>query len=242
MSNAHPNPSVLESRLDHRFRQPAYLERALTHSSYAHEAAQDPDIGREDNEALEFLGDAVLSFLTAEMIYRERPEAPEGIMSRAKAGLVSDANLARTARQLDLGSYLRLGVGEERSGGRGKASLLAGALEALLAAVFLDGGIGPARRVVERLFRDQLDAGTPVGPAADAKTALQELLQGRGHVAPTYRVVDESGPDHRKRFQVEVIADGEVRGAGEGPSKKAAEQRAARAALEAMEEAPPGQP
>jgi ribonuclease-3 len=227
----HPSLARLEDRLGYRFQDPEVLLRAVTHSSFANEAGP----GAPDNEGLEFLGDSVLSFLVAEMLFREEPEAPEGAMSRAKAWLVADANLARVALELGVGEHLRLGVGERRSHGRDKPSVLADALEAILAAVFLDGGIGAARRMVRRLFRHPVREIAPDGAAWDSKTALQELLQGRGLAAPTYQVVAESGPDHRKIFRVEVCVDDRVLGQGSGPSKKAAEQQAAQRALEALE-------
>lgn len=224
-----PSLQALQQRLGHSFQDPELLERALTHSSFAHEA----DPPREDNEALEFLGDAVLSFLAAELIFRPDPLASEGSMSRTKAWLVSDTNLAEVARKLGVGEHLRLGVGEEKSGGRSKPSLLAGAMEALLAAVFLDGGVQAARRLVERQLRRQMEQSPRSGPLPDAKTSLQETLQGEGLAAPTYRVVQESGPDHCKNFRVQALLDGRLLGEGSGSSKKAAEQQAARQGLDA---------
>lgn len=223
-----PADGSLESRLGHAFRDPALLRRALTHSSHANEAAD----GAPDNEALEFLGDAVLSFLLAELLFRASPCGQEGAMSRRKAHVVSDANLAAVGRSLGLGAELLLGVGEERSGGREKASLVAGALEAIIGAVFLDGGTRAARSLVRRLFLEQVRATGARGPEVDAKTALQETLQGRGRPAPRYDIVEESGPDHRKRFRARVTAGEAVLGEGEGSTKKAAEQSAARRGLE----------
>jgi ribonuclease-3 len=222
-----PSLEPLQERLGYSFRDAALLERALTHSSYAHESGP----GMADNEPLEFLGDAVLSFLAAELIFRPQPLASEGTMSRTKGWLVADANLADVACGLGVGEHLRLGVGEEKSGGREKPSLLAGAMEALLAAVFLDGGVEAARGLVERALRHQMEQAPRSGPASDPKTALQEVLQGQGLAAPTYRVVDESGPDHRKSFRVQALLDERLLGEGSGASKKAAEQHAARQAL-----------
>jgi len=225
-----PRPDLpsLQGKLRHCFRRPELLEQAVTHSSFAHEAGEG---ARGDNETLEFLGDAVLSFLTAEMLYRDAPSGAEGEMSRTKAHLVSDANLARLAAELRLGDHLRLGVGEERSGGREKASILSGALEAVLAAVFLDGGTRAARALVHRLLGPRARG---AAPRADHKTALQELLQGRGLPRPGYEVVERAGPDHQVRFRVRATLDGRALGEGEGGTKKAAEQRAARAALERL--------
>jgi ribonuclease-3 len=221
---------ALEERLGHPFRRPDLLERALTHSSFANEAGG----GILDNEALEFLGDAVLSFLTAEILFRRTPEGHEGAMSRAKAQVVSDATLARVGERVGVGDHLRLGVGEERSGGRAKASLLSAAMEALIGAVFLDGGTRAARALVRRLLREELDEAGRAAPGADAKTALQELLQGQGRPAPRYEVVEEVGPDHRKRFRVRAWLGRRPLGEGDGRTKKAAEQEAARRALERL--------
>jgi len=226
MSNR-PSLQSLQQRLGHSFLDPELLQRALTHSSFAHESG--PSMA--DNEPLEFLGDAVLSFLAAELIFRPDPRASEGSMSRVKAWLVADTNLAEVARTLGVGEHLRLGVGEEKSGGRSKPSLLAGAMEALLAAVFLDGGVEAARGVVEQLLRCQMEQAPRNGPHPDAKTTLQEALQGQGLAAPKYRVVQESGPDHCKSFRVQALLEQRLLGEGTGPSKKAAEQQAARQAL-----------
>ncbi len=225
-----PSLEPLQQRLGYSFRDPDLLQRALTHSSFAHESGP----GMADNEPLEFLGDAVLSFLVAELIFRPDPLASEGSMSRTKAWLVADTNLAEVARHLGVGDHLRLGVGEEKSGGRSKPSLLAGAMEALLAAVFLDGGVEAARGLVERLLGRQREQAPPDGPLSDAKTTLQEALQGQGLAAPTYRVVEESGPDHRKSFRVQALLHGRLLGEGCGASKKAAEQQAAQEALIAL--------
>jgi len=221
-----PSPS-LEERLGHRFQRADLLLQALTHSSFANES----EGSAADNEALEFLGDAVLSFLVAEHLFRAGPGSREGAMSRAKAFLVSDANLAALARNLGVGQHLRLGVGEERSGGRDKSSLLSGALEALVAAVFLDGGARAARAVVRRLFRPQASVASGRLPPVDHKTALQEHLQGHGLPIPSYATVEAAGPDHRKRFRVRAAVDGRVLGEGEGATKKAAEQSAAQQSL-----------
>ncbi len=220
----------LEARLGYRFRRRDLLERALTHSSHAHEAGA----SASDNEALEFLGDAVLSFLVSERIFRREPTAPEGVMSRTKAWVVADTNLALVAERIGLGRHLQLGVGEERSGGRQKPSLLAGALEALLAAVFLDGGVREARNLVEVLLGRQLDRAAPMSAPEDPKTALQELLQGNGQPPPSYRVVEATGPDHQKQFRVQALLEGRLLGEGCGASKKAAEQKAARQALDGL--------
>jgi ribonuclease III len=219
-----PPIADFEARLGHAFRDRARLEAAWVHRSAAHERKVEGSY-----ERLEFLGDAVLGLIAADWLYRGHPDLPEGELSRLKSALVSAETLARYARELGLGDHLVVGQGEERSGGRAKTSLLADSLEAVIAAVFLDGGLRAARQVVERFLRDasrSLDLAAP-----DAKSALQERIQALGREAPTYRVCEESGPDHAKTFTVEVVIGGEVAGRGTGRSKKAAELDAARQAL-----------
>jgi ribonuclease-3 len=217
----------LESRLGYRFRDGARLAAALVHRSWANERGQP-----EHNERLEFLGDAVLGLVAAEWLFRRYPEQPEGELARQKAWLVSALPLARHAAALGLGDRLQLGVGEARSGGRDKASILADALEALFAAVFLDGGLTAARPVVERYLEQAEAAGET--EADDAKTALQELAQARGWPLPTYTILSETGPDHDKGFLCEVALRGAPAGQGSGRSKKEAQQRAAAAALDRL--------
>ncbi len=224
--------SALESRLNYRFREPAVLERALTHRSKAHEDATGSTI---DNESLEFLGDAVLGFVMADLLFRDFPQFDEGRKSKVKATLVSTDTLARLGRRLGLGEFLALGRGEEKTGGRAKHALLADCCEAVIAAVYLDGGIDAARDFVEREFADDLeDVRSPEFWARDYKSALQELVQSREFPLPEYSVAAESGPDHKKIFHVEVRVRGEVMGAARGPSKKAAEQEAAHQAIEKL--------
>lgn len=225
--------TALEERLGHRFRDPALLELAVTHRSHAYERGSGEH--GEHYERLEFLGDAVLAAAAAEWLYRRYPDLPEGDLSQLKGWLVSRPVLARHARRLGLGELLRLGVGEERSGGRDKDSLLADALEAVLGAVFLDGGFEAARRAVERLLVEAA-AERPGDPLrADAKTRLQELAQARGWSLPRYRLVGEEGPEHEKTFTVECRLEGGAAATAAGPSKKAAEQRAAAAVLAEVE-------
>lgn len=219
----------LEKRLGYRFRRPELLDQALTHRSWAHEREDDV----EHYERLEFLGDAVLGLIAAEELFRGHPELPEGELSKRKAFLVSREVLARRGEELGLGELLRLGVGEERSGGREKASLLADAVEAVLGAVYLDGGLDAARQAIAGLFADGL-ARPGAGPS-DAKTLLQEAVQARGWPLPEYQLVEQTGPDHAKRFTVEVELRGEPAGRGHGRSKKSAEQEAAAVALAALD-------
>jgi ribonuclease III len=224
--------TAFEKRLGHRFRHPELLELALTHRSYANERGTD-----EHYERLEFLGDAVLGLVTAEWLYRNHPALPEGELSRLKAQLVSRGALARHATAIGLGEVLRLGIGEERSGGRGKASLLADSLEAIFAAVYLDAGLAPAARVIDSMLAPMLVAGEDRSQllGADAKTRLQELAQARGWDLPEYRHVGATGPDHSRLYQVECWLEGNRAGQGEGSSKKLGEQRAAADALSRLD-------
>jgi ribonuclease-3 len=223
---------ALERALQYRFRDRGLLEQALTHTSRANE---DISGGAADNESLEFLGDALLGFIIADLLFRQFPGFDEGEKSKSKASLVSTATLARQAERLSLGDHLLLGRGEEKTGGRRKQALLADGYEALLAALYLDGGIDEARGFIAREFapllaevRDGRTAGQ------DYKSALQELLQAREMSLPDYRLVGTIGPDHQKQFQVEVVVNGEALGQATGLSKKDAEQEAARAALEKL--------
>jgi len=229
LRRAHGPLRSLEKRLGHRFSHPALLEEALTHRSFAFE------VGDGSNyERLEFLGDSVLGLLAAEWLYRRFPEYPEGELAKLKSRLVSEPMLAPFSRQLGLGETMRLGVGEERSGGCNKPSLLADALEAVIGALFLDGGLKAARRLVDEFLESALESENRARPY-DAKSVLQEVAQARGWDLPEYRDVEESGPDHRKTFAVECWLRGEAVGYGRGRSKKLAQQAAAARALEAVE-------
>ncbi len=218
----------LERALGFRFRDRELLERALTHRSYANEQGLE-----RHNERLEFLGDAVLGLVAGEWLFRTHPELPEGDLSKLKAYLVSAPALAEFSNQLGIGRALRIGVGEERSGGRGKRSLLADATEALFGAIYLDGGLEAIRAVIEPLLSGLLGERSEI-LEADAKTRLQEEVQSRGWELPAYCLVAEAGPDHEKRFTVECRVRERPVGRGEGRSKKLAEQRAAAEALEAL--------
>ena len=224
--------SALEEALDYRFRDRSLLLRALTHSSYANEA--DPKAGVLDNETLEFLGDSVLGFLVADLLFRSHPDWGQGWLTKARAELVSEAALADIARSLGLGTHLRLAPTDERAGGRDRDARLADAFEALVAAIHLDGGLESAQRAVERLMADDL-AALDSGELSrrDFKSALQERAQAEGKPLPRYRLLSETGPDHAKRFVYEVRygAPEELAATGEGPSKKEAQREAAGAAL-----------
>lgn len=216
---------ALEQRLGHTFADRDLLVRALTHTSHVNESGARH---RTHNEPLEFLGDSVLGFLVSDLLHRRDPEGPEGPKSRARAHLVSARSLARRSERLGLPAVLRLGRGEEKTGGRGKTALWADAYEAVIAALYLDGGLAVAARFVTAEFDDALDEGFA---AVDHKSALQELLQGRGEATPDYVVEEVAGPSHRPRFRVACRIGGEVRAWGEGFSKKEAQQDAARQAL-----------
>lgn len=217
----------LESRLGHSFGDAGLLERALTHRSYVQEKTA--GARSASNELLEYLGDSVLGLVVSEHLLRSHPQAGEGELSKRRSRLVSEAHLHRAAERLGLGEFLLLGRGEERAGGRQKKALLADAVEALLAAVYLDGGLEKAREAVSRWVLDGVDGEDLL--TTDYKTALQELLQERKQAAPCYEVVSQRGPEHRKIFTVRALIDGRNMAEGEGPTKKAAEQAAARIAL-----------
>jgi len=233
--------TALEAELGHRFRSPELLEQALTHSSHAHESESRESGTAGDNEQLEFLGDAVLGFVTSETLFERFPQFHEGQLSKLRAHLVSARHLFDVASALELGRYLRLGRGEEKSGGRAKSALLANTLEAVLAALYLDGGIEPARRfILTRIVDPELERLASENAAglsiSDHKSALQEYLQASGSPQPSYSVVKEEGPEHSKTFTVELRVqprpDGKmVVSRGRGPTKKGAEQRAAQEVL-----------
>lgn len=215
--------SELEDVLGHRFERRELLISALTHRSYANE---NPDLEWQDNEKLEFLGDAVLDLTVGHMLMERYPGLREGQLSVTRSQVVSEAGLSALAMELGLGTWLYLGKGEDRSGGRYKPSILADALEAVIAAVYLDAGFATAWTLVAKLFKDSINSVEETG-FYDFKTRLQELAQARLKATPVYRVVSASGPDHAKTFEVCVEIDGREWGRASGPSKKRAEQLAA---------------
>jgi ribonuclease III len=223
----------LEQRIGYRFRDRGLLEHALTHRSRVHEDASG---GVFDNESMEFLGDSLLGFVIADMLFRRFPEHNEGQKSKLKASIVSAAALARLGDGIGLGDYLILGRGEEKTGGRKKSALIADCYEALIAAVYLDGGIDPSRDFIERQFAGLIEEAARTGAVAsfteDYKSALQEWLQHHDRGLPEYRLAAELGPAHRRRFEVEVMIGGESVARADGRSKKEAAQAAARLALD----------
>ena len=222
----------LQARIGYRFRDRGLLEHALTHKS---RAAEDASGGVTDNESLEFLGDAVLGLVVADTLFHQYPNYDEGQKSKVKAAVVSTQSLARHAERLRLGEHLILGRGEEKTGGRFKQALLADGYEALIAALYLDGGLEAAEMFLRKELKDAIDEGSAQTFVRDHKSALQERLQALGRPLPEYRVSGEAGPDHRKTFSVEVVVNGEVLGTASGRAKKEAEQEAARLALARLE-------
>jgi ribonuclease-3 len=225
-----PDLQAVASGLGYTFRDPELLRDALTHRSFANEH---PERAPRDNERLEFLGDAVITMCASSLLWRRFAGADEGELTRRRADLVCEAGLSAIARELGLGAALRLGKGEDRSGGRAKPRLLCSALEAVVAAVYLDGGVAEAMRVVTHLLEPRLD--TPLLGQRDYKTRVQEVVQSQGGGTPRYTVVETSGPDHARQFHVSCVSDQRELGRGSGRSKLEAEQEAAREALKALE-------
>jgi ribonuclease-3 len=228
----HSSPyAALEQTLGHQFHDQRLCETALTHKSWLNES---PDEQRVDNERFEFLGDAVLALVVSDLLMKRFPDHPEGELSKKRAALVNEAGLARVAEALALGQWIFLGRGEEQAGGRQKRSILADALEALVGAVYTDGGFSAAYHVAERLFEGELDQASSAAER-DFKSRLQEISQARLHLAPTYTVIAQEGPDHDKTFEVAIFLGGREYGRAQGKSKKEAQQNAAAYALAELE-------
>src|ERR1043165_5069259 len=224
----------LETRIEYRFRDRGLVEHALTHKS---RAAEDVSGGVADNEALEFLGDAVVGLVVADALFRQYPDYNEGQKSKIKASIVSTQALARQAEQIELGEQLILGRGEGKTGGRFQEAALAGAYEALIAAIYLDGGLEAATTFLHRELKEAIDAGAESNfVGQDYKSALQERVQALGRPLPEYRIAGGTGPAHRKIFSIEVVVGGEVLGVASGKAKKEAEQEAARLAIARLDE------
>ena len=219
----------LETAIGYKFKNITLLQNALTHSSYANEHWHN---SLKSNERLEFLGDSILGMVVAEYLYKHFPDRPEGDLTRMRADMVCERSLAKIAEQVHLGDYLSLGHGEEQGGGRSRPSILADAVESVLAACFLDGGMEAAESFIRRFVLCNVPESKLQNQ--DYKTALQELVQQKKNQQLSYRLIGESGPDHNKEFVVELTLNGNVVGKGIGSSKKRAEQDAARVALQAM--------
>lgn len=222
---------TLENRINYKFKNIKLLKNALTHSSYANEIRN----GFSSNERLEFLGDSVLSIIVSDYIYKNFPNMPEGELTRLRSSLVCEKALCSFSREIGLGDYLMLGHGEEKGGGRQRDSILADAFEAVLAAIYLDGGIEPARKHVMNFVLREINRADD-DSHKDYKTVLQEIIQRNPEESVSYILVGEEGPDHDKSFEVEVHLNSNVIGRGKGKSKKRAEQLAAKQALELMGE------
>lgn len=218
----------LQKKISYQFKDIDLLREALTHKSYVNE---NPELNLKDNERLEFLGDAVLDLAISTSLVMNFPNFQEGELSRFKSMVVSETSLAKIAARLDLGHFLFLGKGEEQTGGREKESLLANALEAIIAAIYLDGGLEPADEFIRMTFSDEISMIVKEGISLDYKTDLQEYCQAQGLPLPVYKVSKETGPDHKKIFEIELLIQDEVFGIGIGRSKKDAEQKAAKEAL-----------
>lgn len=222
----------LEKETGYTFKDPGNLVLALTHSSYANEKKA---AGLKSNERLEFLGDSVLNIVTSDYIYRNYPELHEGEMTRTRAAVVCEASLMRCAERIRLGEYLFLGKGEENTGGRTRSSILSDAFEALIGAIYIDGGISAARRFILRYMEDIYQDIDRQNEFRDYKTMFQEIIQKQSDQKIHYRILDESGPDHDKTFTAQVLVGNEPYGEGTGRSKKEAEQNAAKDAINNMQ-------
>lgn len=223
---------LLERSIGYRFRNKPLLNQALTHKSYANEKYRSRS---GDNERLEFLGDSVLGIVVSRVLYDDCPEHDEGILTRYRSQLVSGATLGRIAKDLQIGEYLLLGKGEEVSGGRKHVSNLLCALEALIGAIYLDGDLKAAFRFISRIFRPEIQLVKEGKGSKDYKSILQQIALKKFKTTPSYKIISEVGPDHKKHFIVEVLILGKGRGIGSGPNKKTAEQASAKEALSAIE-------
>lgn len=223
---------LFEKRLGYSFKKKELLFRALTHRSFANEKDME---AKENNERYEFLGDAVLELSISHTLIASFPKFPEGELSKIRAAVVNEVQLAEIARNIELGEYLNLGKGEEMTGGRTKPSLLSDAYEAVLGAIYLDRGFDKVKKVVEAHFKVILKSAGKKGFYKDYKTRLQEISQAKFRTIPKYKLVKATGPDHKKMFEVNLLIAGELYGVGKGHSKKIAEQEAAQDALEKIE-------
>jgi ribonuclease-3 len=232
-SKTSPKPiSELATRLGYEFKDIKYLELSCIHKSFGNEKRANERIETRDNERLEFLGDAILDLVVSMVLLETFPELAEGDLSKLRAGLVNERTLAKIAKNLEIGEYISLGKGEEGTGGRNKDSILASTLEAIIAAVFSDGGFPAAETWVRNVFAPRIKASRDIDALQDFKTKLQEVVQAKFRSAPRYEVIQSSGPDHDKTFQIQLVINGEVIAEAIGKSKKEAEQSAAKIALD----------
>jgi ribonuclease III len=225
----------LQQRLGYTFGDRGVLLQSMTHTSYGHEFLQDKPLALRDNERLEFLGDAILDVVVSDILLEAFPNANEGQLSKMRAAVVNEKTLAALAQSIELQDCIRLGKGEAQTGGNAKPSILSSALEALIAAIYLDGGFNAVYPVVRHLFAPMFAEERDLMAFYDHKTQLQEIVQARWKVTPTYHLLQTQGPDHAKTFQVEVRMNGKALAAAEGSSKKEAEQNAARAAIQMVD-------
>jgi len=223
----------LERCIGYRFRNKVLLNQALTHKSFANEKHK---LGLEDNERLEFLGDSVLGLVMSRLLYEDFPDQDEGVLTRYKSQLVSGATLGRIAKHLNMGDFLLLGKGEEASGGRRHVSNILCAVEALIGAIYLDGDLKAADRFIKKVFYAEIQLVREGKGSKDYKSALQQIALKKFKATPSYKIISEIGPDHKKHFIVEALIQGKRCGIGSGPNKKTAEQSSAKEALGAIEE------
>ena len=228
----------LQERIRYQFGDRNVLLQALTHKSYGHEFFQEKPIALRDNERLEFLGDAILDVIISDLLLETFPHANEGQLSKMRAAIVNEKTLAQLARTIDLQEYIRLGKGESQTGGQDKPSILSSTLEALISAVYLDGGFNVVYQVVKHIFTPLFAQEQGLITLYDHKTQLQEIAQARWKVTPSYHLVEAHGPDHAKTFEIEVRMNGKTLAIAQGSSKKEAEQNAARAAIMQVVELP----
>jgi ribonuclease-3 len=217
--------------LNYTFKDPAILLQALTHTSYGHEQFPNKPVSHKDNERLEFLGDAILDAVVSDLLQENFAQANEGQLSKMRAAAVNEKTLAEIGKKIEIDQWVRLGKGESLSGGNQKPSILASTFEALVAAIYLDGGFNAAYDVIKTLFNPMFSDQKSLLTSTDHKTLLQEKVQGKHKITPTYHMIDAKGPDHAKTFSVEVRMNGAALAQAEGPSKKEAEQNAAKAAM-----------
>ncbi len=228
------NLERLQDRLGYRFGDRGILLQSLTHTSYGHEFLNEKPLALRDNERLEFLGDAILDVVVSDILLETFPEAHEGQLSKMRAAVVNEKTLTEVAKNLQLQDVVRLGKGESRTGGNLKPSILSSTFEALIASIYLDGGFNAVYPVVRHLFAPLFSAGSDLMAFQDHKTQLQEIIQAKWKVTPSYHLIQTHGPDHAKVFEVEVRINGKILGIATGLSKKEAEQNAARAAIQAV--------